>query len=100
MILSRVSLRSICLYLSLWSDDADLGADVIGGSDLARPLHDARNTRFDLLFHFLGCDHVDRRALLDMRTGVYQKLGELGLRNGHRHPRNTNHEVSHARSPF
>ena len=57
---------SIIFPLRLRSDDTDFGADVVGGSDLARPLHGARCSGFDFLFHLLGGDHIDRRALIDM----------------------------------
>src|SRR4051812_22991278 len=108
MILSRVSLRSMCLhYLSLWSefrygvislwgDDADFSADVVGASDLTRPLHGARRSGFDLLFHLLGGDHIDGRALLHVFAGRDEQAGQLRLRDGHRHPGNANDEVSHA----
>src|SRR5271156_5612372 len=96
MILSRVSLRSIVsLRLSLRSDDADFGADVISGPDLARPLHGARRARFDLLFRLLGGDHVERSALLDVLARVDEKVGKLGFRDGHRYPRDPDDEVSH-----
>src|ERR1700733_10971117 len=99
MILSRVSFRSIRAVLSLWGDDADFSADGVGGPDPACPLHGARGACFDLLFNLLGGDHVDRGALLDMLTGVDQKVGKLGFRDRHRHPWNANNEVSHVLPP-
>src|ERR1700675_2371348 len=98
MILSRVSLRSIRFtfrYLGLRSDDADFGADVISRPDLRGPLHGARGAGFDFLFHFLGGDHVDRCALIDMLAFADEQAGELGLGDGHRHPGNADNEVSH-----
>lgn len=39
-------------------------------------------------------DDVDRRSLLDVFTGIDEKLCELGLRNGHRDSRDANDEVA------
>ena len=36
---------------------------------------------------------------MDVVTGVHQEAGELRLGDGHRHPRDADHEVSHAPSP-